>query len=134
MWTPIGVVCRPTQREAEEFTAHIIDHADLGAVGNLADLHRRDAKDMVNNPSAFAFSGEGPVERRLDRRRRVRVVPLGHQLQEGSQGLLDGAFDVLPGPSAEGVGVARNVADHGGDGPLGNDRQYRPHGGRHRLR
>jgi alkanesulfonate monooxygenase SsuD/methylene tetrahydromethanopterin reductase-like flavin-dependent oxidoreductase (luciferase family) len=65
VWTPIGVVCRATQREAEEFTAHIIEHADLGAVGNLADLHRRDAKDAVDNVSAFAFSGEGPVERRV---------------------------------------------------------------------
>src|SRR5436190_9159942 len=52
VWTPIGVVCRPTQREAEEFTAHIIEHADLGAVGNLAELHRRDAKDLADNVSA----------------------------------------------------------------------------------
>jgi FMNH2-dependent dimethyl sulfone monooxygenase len=65
VWTPIGVVCRPTAREAEDFTAHIIEHADLGAVGNLADLHRRDAKDRADNVSAFSFSGEGPVERRV---------------------------------------------------------------------
>ena len=65
VWTPIGVVCRPTQREAEEFTAHIIEHADLGAVGNLHELHRRDAKDPETNVSAFVFSGEGPVERRV---------------------------------------------------------------------
>ena len=31
--TPIGVVCRPTQREAEEFTHHVIDHVDLAAIG-----------------------------------------------------------------------------------------------------
>jgi alkanesulfonate monooxygenase SsuD/methylene tetrahydromethanopterin reductase-like flavin-dependent oxidoreductase (luciferase family) len=65
VWTPIGIVCRPSQREAEEFTAHIIGYADLGAVGNLQDLHRRDAKDLADNVSAFAFSGEGPVERRV---------------------------------------------------------------------
>jgi alkanesulfonate monooxygenase SsuD/methylene tetrahydromethanopterin reductase-like flavin-dependent oxidoreductase (luciferase family) len=65
VWTPIGVVCRPSQREAEDFTAHIIEHADQGAVGNLAELHRRHAKDLVDNVSAFSFSGEGPVERRV---------------------------------------------------------------------
>ena len=65
VWTPIGVVCRPSQRQAEEFTAHIIEHADLGAVGNLAELHRRDFKDREDNVSAFSFSGEGPVERRV---------------------------------------------------------------------
>ena len=65
VWTPIGVVCRPSQREAEDFTAHIIEHADQGAVGNLAELHRRHAKDLIDNVSAFSFSGEGPVERRV---------------------------------------------------------------------
>ena len=75
VWTPIGVVCRPTQREAEDFTAHIIEHADLGAVGNLA-MHRRDAKDLVDNVSAFAFSGgrgaPRPGGRQLLRHRRRR--------------------------------------------------------------
>src|SRR2546429_461693 len=36
VWTPIGIVCRPTRREAEEFTEYMVEHADMGAVGNLA--------------------------------------------------------------------------------------------------
>ncbi len=63
VWTPIGVVCRPTQREAEEFTQYIVEHADLGAVGHLAELHQRDAGDHENSESAFRNAGEGPVER-----------------------------------------------------------------------
>src|SRR5581483_9574062 len=57
VWTPIGVVCRPTQREAEDFTRHIIESADLGAVGHLAELHQRDALDHENAESAFRNAG-----------------------------------------------------------------------------
>ena len=95
VWTPIGVVCRPTQREAEEFTAHIIDHADLGAVGNLADLNRRDAKDMVNNPSAFAFSGEGPVERRVLARGNYCAIGDADRVASKIAGLREVGFDGL---------------------------------------
>ena len=95
VWTPIGVVCRPTQNEAEEFTAHIIDHADLGAVGNLADLHRRDAKDMVNNPSAFAFSGEGPVERRVLARGNYCAIGDADRVASKIAGLHEVGFDGL---------------------------------------
>jgi FMNH2-dependent dimethyl sulfone monooxygenase len=65
VWTPIGVVCRPTQREAEEFTQYIIEHADMGAVGNLAEMHRRDAKDREDVEGLHRRSGEGPTERRV---------------------------------------------------------------------
>jgi len=63
VWTPVGVVCRPTQREAEAFTQYVIEHADLGAVGHLAELHRRDARDRVDDEGPFRRAGEGPVER-----------------------------------------------------------------------
>jgi alkanesulfonate monooxygenase SsuD/methylene tetrahydromethanopterin reductase-like flavin-dependent oxidoreductase (luciferase family) len=65
VWTPIGVVCRPSQREAEDFTRYIIDHADLGAVGHLAELHQRDGRDHEDDEGAFRRAGEGPVERRV---------------------------------------------------------------------
>jgi alkanesulfonate monooxygenase SsuD/methylene tetrahydromethanopterin reductase-like flavin-dependent oxidoreductase (luciferase family) len=65
VWTPIGVVCRPTQREAEVFTQHIIEHADLGAVGHLQAMHERDARGRTDDESAFRRSGEGPIERQV---------------------------------------------------------------------
>jgi alkanesulfonate monooxygenase SsuD/methylene tetrahydromethanopterin reductase-like flavin-dependent oxidoreductase (luciferase family) len=65
VWTPVGVVCRPTRREAAEFTQYIIEHADLGAVGHLAELHAQDAKDRIDVEGLFRRSGEGPTERRV---------------------------------------------------------------------
>ncbi len=65
VWTPIGVVCRPTRREAAEFTEYIVQHADLGAVGHLAEMHAQDAKDRVDAEGLYRRSGEGPTERRV---------------------------------------------------------------------
>jgi len=65
VWTPIGIVCRPTQREAEEFTRYIIAHADMGAVGHLIELQRRDAQDREDREGIYRRSGEGPIERRV---------------------------------------------------------------------
>jgi FMNH2-dependent dimethyl sulfone monooxygenase len=65
VWTPIGVVCRPTQREAEEFTRYIVEHADLGAVGHLIALQRQDAQGRDDREAAHRRTGEGPIERRV---------------------------------------------------------------------
>ena len=65
VWTPIGVVCRPTQREAVDFTQHIIEHADMAAVGNIVDLHARDRGDQADRDDAFSRIGEGPMERQV---------------------------------------------------------------------
>jgi FMNH2-dependent dimethyl sulfone monooxygenase len=43
VWTPIAVVCRPTEREADEYVRHCLEHADWAA------LERRDAI-LRNNP------------------------------------------------------------------------------------
>jgi alkanesulfonate monooxygenase SsuD/methylene tetrahydromethanopterin reductase-like flavin-dependent oxidoreductase (luciferase family) len=64
-WTSVGVVCRPTRREAEEFTQYIVEHADLGAVGHLAEMHARDARDRTDAEGVYRRSGEGPIERRV---------------------------------------------------------------------
>jgi FMNH2-dependent dimethyl sulfone monooxygenase len=65
VWTPIGVVCRPTQREAEQFTEYVVENADHGAVGHLAELHERDAAGREDDQGAFRRSGEGPRERQV---------------------------------------------------------------------
>lgn len=38
VWLPISIVCRPTQREADEYVDHCIAHADWGAVDHLIDI------------------------------------------------------------------------------------------------
>jgi alkanesulfonate monooxygenase SsuD/methylene tetrahydromethanopterin reductase-like flavin-dependent oxidoreductase (luciferase family) len=65
VWTPIGVVCRPSQREAEDFTQHIIDHADYSAIGHIVELHEKDARRREDDEGAFRRIGEGPLERQV---------------------------------------------------------------------
>ncbi|MEA2639803.1 MAG: dimethylsulfone monooxygenase [Chloroflexota bacterium] len=65
VWTPIGVVCRPTRQEAAEFVDYLVDNADLGAMGHLAEMHRADAKDRTDAEGRWRGSGEGPLERRV---------------------------------------------------------------------
>jgi dimethylsulfone monooxygenase len=65
VWTPIGIVCRPTRQEAAEFTQYIVEHADLGAVGHLAEMHARDAKDRIDLEGIHRRTGESQVERRV---------------------------------------------------------------------
>jgi dimethylsulfone monooxygenase len=43
VWTPVGVLCRPSRTEAAEYMEYLIEHADQGAVGHLAEMHARDA-------------------------------------------------------------------------------------------
>jgi alkanesulfonate monooxygenase SsuD/methylene tetrahydromethanopterin reductase-like flavin-dependent oxidoreductase (luciferase family) len=64
VWTPIGVVCRPTQHEAEDFTRHIIEHADLSAIGHIVELHEKDTHRR-DDEGAFRRVGEGPIERQV---------------------------------------------------------------------
>ncbi|HLH77421.1 MAG TPA: LLM class flavin-dependent oxidoreductase [Candidatus Binataceae bacterium] len=35
VWTPISVICRPTQREAEEYVERVVEHADWEALDHL---------------------------------------------------------------------------------------------------
>lgn len=41
VWTSMGIVCRPTEREARAFAQHIVEHADSGAMGHLSTRQRR---------------------------------------------------------------------------------------------
>lgn len=65
VWTPIGVVCRPTMHEASEFTEYVVANADLGAVGRLVELHDRDAVTHNDHEGAFRHYGENPIERQV---------------------------------------------------------------------
>jgi alkanesulfonate monooxygenase SsuD/methylene tetrahydromethanopterin reductase-like flavin-dependent oxidoreductase (luciferase family) len=65
VWTPVGILCRPTQREADEYMQYIIDHADLGAVGHLAEMHARDAKDRIDVEGVYRRKSDTTTERRV---------------------------------------------------------------------
>jgi FMNH2-dependent dimethyl sulfone monooxygenase len=65
VWTPMGVLCRPTRREAQEYMQHVLDYADLGAVGHLAEMHERDAKDRIDVEGIYRRTGDSSTERRV---------------------------------------------------------------------
>jgi alkanesulfonate monooxygenase SsuD/methylene tetrahydromethanopterin reductase-like flavin-dependent oxidoreductase (luciferase family) len=64
VWTPVGIVCRPTQQEANDYVQYVVDHADWGALGYLADMHERDARTHTDPEGLLRRSGTNTVERR----------------------------------------------------------------------
>jgi alkanesulfonate monooxygenase SsuD/methylene tetrahydromethanopterin reductase-like flavin-dependent oxidoreductase (luciferase family) len=64
VWTPVGIVCRPTQQEADDYVQYVVDHADWGALGYLADMHERDARTRTDPEGLLRRSGTNTVERR----------------------------------------------------------------------
>jgi FMNH2-dependent dimethyl sulfone monooxygenase len=64
-WTPVGVICRPTQREADTFLRYIVERADLAAIGHLAEMHRADARDRTDVEGRRRREGGEPIERRV---------------------------------------------------------------------
>jgi alkanesulfonate monooxygenase SsuD/methylene tetrahydromethanopterin reductase-like flavin-dependent oxidoreductase (luciferase family) len=64
VWTPVGIVCRPTQKAAEEYAQYVVEHADWGAIGYLAGMQARDGR----TPTAPAKQPPGdpdPLVRRV---------------------------------------------------------------------
>jgi alkanesulfonate monooxygenase SsuD/methylene tetrahydromethanopterin reductase-like flavin-dependent oxidoreductase (luciferase family) len=65
VWTPIGVICRRTQREANEFLQYLVEHGDWGALGHLAEMHANDARDRTDEEGVYRRRGDDPVERQV---------------------------------------------------------------------
>ncbi len=95
VWTPIGIVCRPTRQEAAEYTQYIVEHADLGAVGHLAEMHARDAKDRIDLEGVHRRTGESQVERRVLARGSYCAVGDPDWVSEELVRLHRGGFDGL---------------------------------------
>jgi alkanesulfonate monooxygenase SsuD/methylene tetrahydromethanopterin reductase-like flavin-dependent oxidoreductase (luciferase family) len=64
VWTPVGIVCRPTQQEADDYVQYVVVHTDWGALGYLADMHARDARTRTDPEGLLRRSGTNTVERR----------------------------------------------------------------------
>jgi len=64
VWTPVGIVCRPSQKEADDFVQYVVDHADRGAIGHLAEMHASDARTRTDPEGLRRRSGTSPIERR----------------------------------------------------------------------
>ena len=63
VWTPVGIVCRPTQKEADDYLEHVVDHADWDAIGYLAGLHAKEGRRQTD-PQLLVHSGHNPLARR----------------------------------------------------------------------
>jgi FMNH2-dependent dimethyl sulfone monooxygenase len=64
VWTPVGVVCRPTQKAAHDYLQYVSDHVDRGAVGHLAEMHANDARTRTDPEGLRRRRGNSPIERR----------------------------------------------------------------------
>ena len=61
VWTPVGIICRPTQKEADDYLQYVVDHADWGAIGYLAEMHVKDGRSPTDPQRPLMRS---PIERR----------------------------------------------------------------------
>jgi alkanesulfonate monooxygenase SsuD/methylene tetrahydromethanopterin reductase-like flavin-dependent oxidoreductase (luciferase family) len=41
VWTPVGIICRPTQKDADDYLQYVVDRADWGAIGPSGRHARR---------------------------------------------------------------------------------------------
>jgi alkanesulfonate monooxygenase SsuD/methylene tetrahydromethanopterin reductase-like flavin-dependent oxidoreductase (luciferase family) len=60
----VGIVCRSTQKEADDYVQYVVDHADWGAIGHLAEMHANDARTRTDPEGLRRRSGNSSIERR----------------------------------------------------------------------
>ncbi len=65
VWTPVGIVCRPTRREADEYMRYLVEHADRAAIGNVIDILAKDTGARTDPESMARRNGEGLIERQV---------------------------------------------------------------------
>ena len=65
VWTPVGIVCRPTRKEADEYMQYLVGQADRGAIGNVLDILARDTGARTDPESVARRNGEGLIERQV---------------------------------------------------------------------
>jgi alkanesulfonate monooxygenase SsuD/methylene tetrahydromethanopterin reductase-like flavin-dependent oxidoreductase (luciferase family) len=65
VWTPVGVICRPTTSQADAFINYLVEHADWGALGHLVALHANDARGRTDIEGVHRRRGDEPTERQV---------------------------------------------------------------------
>src|SRR5205823_2456967 len=65
VWTPVGIVCRPTQQEANDYIQYLIDNADWDAIGYLSNRRTQESGSFYETDSQIRRGGQGPIERRV---------------------------------------------------------------------
>jgi alkanesulfonate monooxygenase SsuD/methylene tetrahydromethanopterin reductase-like flavin-dependent oxidoreductase (luciferase family) len=65
VWTPVGIICRPSRAEADEYISYLVEHADWGALGHLARLHADDARTRTDIEGIHRRRGDDPIERQV---------------------------------------------------------------------
>jgi alkanesulfonate monooxygenase SsuD/methylene tetrahydromethanopterin reductase-like flavin-dependent oxidoreductase (luciferase family) len=65
VWTPVGVICRPTQREADDYIQYLVEHADWGALGHLREMHANDARARTDSEGIHRRRGDDALERQV---------------------------------------------------------------------
>jgi alkanesulfonate monooxygenase SsuD/methylene tetrahydromethanopterin reductase-like flavin-dependent oxidoreductase (luciferase family) len=65
VWTPVGIVCRPTQKDADDYVQYVVDRADRGAIGHLAEMHAHDARTRTDSEGLRRRRSNSPIERRV---------------------------------------------------------------------
>ncbi len=99
VWTPVGIVCRPTQKEADDYLRYVVDHADLGAIGYLAEMQKKDGRPVTDPQGRQLVS---PIERRALARGSYCVI--------GDPDAVAGELARLHGVGIDGVAI--NFVDY----------------------
>jgi phosphoglycerate dehydrogenase-like enzyme len=106
VWTPVGVVCRPTGKEADDYLQYVVEHADLGAIGYLADMHAKDGRPQ-RDPQRVIHSAHNPLAR--------RVLARGSYCVVGDPDAVAGEFSRLHAAGLDGLAI--NFVDYLGELP-----------------
>ena len=82
VWTPVGIICRPTRREADEYMRYLVDMADRAAIGNVIDILAKDTGARTDPESVARRNGEGliaqhPIHPGLQRGLSLATEPRG---------------------------------------------------------
>jgi FMNH2-dependent dimethyl sulfone monooxygenase len=65
VWTPVGIICRPTRREADEYMRYLVEMADRAAIGNVIDILAKDTGARTDPEAVARRNGEGLIERQV---------------------------------------------------------------------
>jgi alkanesulfonate monooxygenase SsuD/methylene tetrahydromethanopterin reductase-like flavin-dependent oxidoreductase (luciferase family) len=65
VWTPVGIICRPTRREADEYMRYLVEQADRAAIGNVIDILAKDTGARTDPEAVARRNGEGAIERQV---------------------------------------------------------------------